>query len=317
MMACEICEASPKNFARAGEIIRAGGLVAFPTETVYGLGADALSPEAIRGIFDAKGRPQDNPLIVHIADMPDLDRVAVMTEHAYELALMLWPGPLTMVLEAREVVPPETRAGLPTVAVRMPSNDVALALIRAAGTPIAAPSANRSGRPSPTDAATVARDLGDAVDMILDGGAATLGVESTVVDLTGGMAVVLRDGGLSREALARYVELDDPPDAERARRSPGTRHRHYAPKAPVVILGDDHADLASARWGYIGIGEPPRDTSAPARSVVFQNVDEMAHGLYAALRDMEDLDLIAASLPPADGIGMAVRDRLLRAAGKK
>ncbi|MDI6869750.1 MAG: L-threonylcarbamoyladenylate synthase [Bacillota bacterium] len=233
---------APGALREAGEVLRGGGLVAFPTETVYGLGADALNPAAVRRIFAAKGRPGDNPLIIHVADRESLaGLVKEVPEAARALMDRFWPGPLTLVLPKAELVPDEVTAGLATVAVRMPNHRVALGLIAAAGVPVAAPSANRSGRPSPTTAAHVWEDLGGRVEFILDAGPTGVGVESTVVDLTGPRPVVLRPGGLALEDLRQVAgevtvdpallgrEVDRP-------RSPGLKYTHYAPKAPLTLI---------------------------------------------------------------------------------
>ncbi|HVG21856.1 MAG TPA: L-threonylcarbamoyladenylate synthase, partial [Blastocatellia bacterium] len=216
---------------RAAAIIRGGGLVAFPTETVYGLGADAMNEAAVQKIFEAKGRPGDNPLIVHVGSESDLGRVADETSaKARDLIGRFWPGPLTLVLKRRPELAESVSAGLPTVAVRMPRNAVALGLIRKAGTPIAAPSANRSGRPSPTSAAHVARDLEGRIDMIIDGGPTDIGVESTVLDMTADPPVILRPGWITEESLASVIgPTGRAASLEELRRSPGTRHRHYSP----------------------------------------------------------------------------------------
>ncbi len=225
---------------KAAQIICAGGLVAFPTETVYGLGASAIDPAAVARIFSAKGRPSDNPLIVHVAAREQVYQVASsVPERALYLMERFWPGPLSLVLPRSSAVPDLVCAGLPTVAVRMPSHPVALGLIRAAGVPIAAPSANRSGRPSPTSARCVLEDLAGRIDAVLDGGTCRIGVESTVLDLTGPRAVILRPGGVTREALASALGEpvfqaawkggDAPP-------SPGMKYRHYAPRAPLILV---------------------------------------------------------------------------------
>ena len=213
----------PHIIAEAAYAIRSGKLVAFPTETVYGLGANGLDDGAVRKIFAAKGRPGDNPLILHFASPEDVEQVAYVNERAKLLMDSFWPGPLTLVLPAKSVVPNSVTAGLGTVAVRMPSHPVAMALIKAAGVPIAAPSANRSGRPSPTEAASVLADIGDDVDIILDGGATDVGLESTVIDVTGPSVVLLRAGGMPVERLEEVIEeVKLVPDEAKKKRSPGT-----------------------------------------------------------------------------------------------
>ncbi|MGE5508758.1 MAG: L-threonylcarbamoyladenylate synthase [Chitinophagales bacterium] len=260
----------PALLADAGAVLAGGGLVAFPTETVYGLGANALDPAAVGRIFAAKGRPSDNPLIVHIAGLESLPHL-VRDVPALARALMdaFWPGPLTVVLPRTERVPNQVTAGLDTVAVRMPAHPVALGLIAAAGVPVAAPSANRSGRPSPTTAAHVWDDLAGRVDVILDGGPAGVGVESTVVDLTGPRPVVLRPGGLPLEELRRVAgEVEIDPAVLRkaeagkvAPRSPGLKYTHYAPAAPLTLVappvgpashaGHARERLAQATWQVV------------------------------------------------------------------
>ncbi|MFN3928329.1 MAG: L-threonylcarbamoyladenylate synthase, partial [Thermoflexus sp.] len=229
----------PEAIARAAEILRAGGLVAFPTETVYGLGADGLNPLALTRLFEAKGRPATDPVILHIADLEALPRLArEIPSAAWTLARRFWPGPLTMVLPKQAIVPDLVTAGLPTVAIRMPAHPVALALIRAAGTPIAAPSANRFGHTSPTTAQHVLEDLGSRIELILDAGPTPIGVESTVIDLTQPVPTILRPGGLPREALEAVVgpvAVFDRSVAGPAP-APGMLPKHYAPRAEMVVL---------------------------------------------------------------------------------
>ena len=304
------------SVARAAEILRAGGLVAFPTETVYGLGADGLDGAAVRAVFAAKGRPADNPLILHVAGMDQAAGVARLESRARDLAGRFWPGPLTLVLPALDRVPPEVRAGLPSVAVRCPRHPVALALIAACGRPLAAPSANRSGRPSPTTAAAVLEELDGRIDAVLDGGPCALGVESTVVDATGGDLRLLRLGALPAErlGLAPQVASDAPT------RSPGMRHRHYAPAVPVFVVADlaeglvAHPDAAvlctvdDAR--RLGLRRGPAVEVLPADPV------RRAAALYGALRRLERSGrpcILAGALAPK-GTDAAVMDRLRRAA---
>ena len=308
----------PADVARAAAILRAGGLVAFPTETVYGLGGDATNPQAVARIFAAKGRPADNPLIVHLAAAADLGTIA---EGDSPLAA-LWPAPLTLVMRRRPgAVCDLATAGLDTVAVRVPAHDLARALIAAAGCPVAAPSANRSGRPSPTTAAAVLEDLDGRIDAVLDGGPSEVGVESTVVDATQAPPRVLRLGGLPLETLRRLA-----PDllvGGDARRSPGTRYRHYAPRAPVV-LADADAIIAM-------LTEDPRaaalvtDETAtrlppgrPGLARLGPAADGAAHAqrVFESLRrlDRDHPSLIAAEILPEVGLDRAVMDRLRRAA---
>jgi len=308
---------------RAAEVIRRGGLVAFPTETVYGLGADALSPRSVRRIFEAKGRPVDNPLIVHVGEREAADRLGKVDERSRRLMGLFWPGPLTLVIRAAGEVPAEVTGGLETVAVRMPAHPVAIALIKGSGVPIAAPSANRSGRPSPTTAEAVLEDLGGRVEIILDAGPTVVGVESTVLDVTGDLPVLLRPGGVSLEELARAVgPVLRSPGGDHDQRSPGTRYRHYAPSIPVVLLdpGDGWAkDRRLCRGGvrvaYVGMSPSPITALIEIR---FRTVEGYATGLFSALRELErsGADVILAELPAEEGVGLAVRDRLRRAAGK-
>ena len=272
----------------------------------------------MRKIFEAKGRPQDNPLILHISDVEDAAKLAVVGETAEFLMRRFWPGPLTIVLRSREVVPSVTRAGLETVALRMPDNNVALELIREAGVPIAAPSANRSGRPSPTTASAVQNDLGDSIDMIIDGGRTSIGVESTVADVTGGTVTILRPGGVTREMLSSAAKVSSCAADEIKGRSPGTRHRHYAPSIPLILWESRGEDaflrVRGAKWSYIGITPPP---PGAFKTAMFQSMDEYARGFFSALRDLESTgaSAIVAELPEDFGLGSAVRNRLMRAAG--
>ncbi|MBQ5950890.1 MAG: threonylcarbamoyl-AMP synthase [Lachnospiraceae bacterium] len=239
--------------ARAGEVLRRGGLVAFPTETVYGLGGNALDPEASRRIYAAKGRPSDNPLIVHIAEKEEICGVArEVPEAALRLMDAFWPGPMTLVLPKKDVIPRETTGGLDTVAVRLPSDEAARALIRAAGVPVAAPSANASGRPSPTRAEHVIEDLSGRIEMILDGGEVGIGIESTIIDLTGEEPEILRPGRITREMIRQVcgsVAVDPAvtaaPDPDVRPRAPGMKYRHYAPKAPLTVFAGEPEKVAA------------------------------------------------------------------------
>jgi L-threonylcarbamoyladenylate synthase len=327
----------PRLIAEAAAIIRAGGLVAFPTETVYGLGADGLNPAAVARIFEAKERPSTDPLILHIAEPETLlQLVREAPPVALELAHRFWPGPLTLVLPKQPRVPDIVTAGLATVAVRMPAHPVALALIRAARTPIAAPSANRFGRTSPTTARHVQDDLGDRIDLILDAGPTPIGVESTVLDLTRPVPTILRPGGLPREALedllgpvAVQTHL-----AEGPMPSPGLLPKHYAPRAPMIlVIGPpprmratlrDMVARYTAQGHRIGllIAEEDRAETAdlPAETLVLGpegDLETVARRLYEGLRELDgrDLSLIIARDFGDQGLGLAVRDRLMRAAG--
>jgi|JTFO01.1.fsa_nt_gb L-threonylcarbamoyladenylate synthase len=311
----------PNIIDEAAQAIRSGKLVAFPTETVYGLGANGLDDVAVRSIFAAKGRPADNPLILHFASPDAVDNVAYVNERARLLMDVFWPGPLTLVLPVKPIVPHSVTAGLETVAVRMPSHPVAMALIKAAGVPIAAPSANKSGRPSPTEAASVLSDIGDGVDIILDGGATDVGLESTVIDVTGPSVVLLRAGGMPVERIEEVVgDVVLVPGEAKKKRSPGTRYRHYAPLVPLLLWKDDSIwqskDVSGKKIGYIGIKEPP--VTVPEK-IIFKSPEYYAHGLFAAFRTLEkkDIDIIVAEWPERVGIGLALRDRLCRAAGQE
>lgn len=325
----------------AGEIIKAGGLVAFPTETVYGLGGDALNPASSRKIYAAKGRPSDNPLIVHIADMEALDAIVQeVPEEARRLAEAFWPGPLTMILHKSGLVPYETTGGLDTVAVRMPVHKVAREFIRAAGGYVAAPSANRSGRPSPTVAKYVAEDMGGRIEMILDGGDVEIGLESTIVDLTVPEPMILRPGYITKamleEVLSR-VEEDSTlmrADSGQAPKAPGMKYRHYAPKGDLTIVtGAEHAVIAyineqldkqhhmGKKTGVIGtdktIGRYRADACKSAGNR--ENENTIAKELYRILREFDDeaVEVIYSEAFETSGIGQAIMNRLLKAAGHK
>ncbi|NMF18822.1 threonylcarbamoyl-AMP synthase [Cloacibacillus porcorum] len=301
---------------RGAEIIRAGGLVAFPTETVYGLGANALDAEAVKRIYETKGRPSDNPLILHVSSIAMTESLVEINWRARLLMEKFWPGPLSIVLPAKEIVPARTRGGLPTAAVRMPDTAVALALIEKSGLPIAAPSANISGRPSPTDAATVRQEIGDIIPLIIDGGDTRLGLESTVIDMTGEHPVLLRPGGLPKEAVeaALNMEVLLPQDQKMIRRSPGTRYRHYAPSIPLRLTAPQAIPADAENWAWLGTEIP---SGAPRIKIIFKDDAEYAKELFRALRTLEKsgAQIIYAELPEENGIGRALKDRLTRAAG--
>jgi len=321
--------------AKASAIIRAGGLVAFPTETVYGLGANALDGRAVRRIFEAKGRPQDNPLIAHIPGPGDLDKLCRnIPPQAYALCERFWPGPLTLVLKSAGVVSPEVTAGLDTVAVRSPDHPVAIALISACGVPVAAPSANLSGRPSPTEAAHVISDLSGKIDAVIDGGPCTVGVESTVLDLTSLPPRILRPGGITLSQIrevcpdATYDKavFKEVASGEKVR-SPGMKYRHYAPRAKVIILRGGIRDAAayirfdSARHKSFAIlcydEELPLYGGMNAISYGPENRhDILARRLFSSLRrlDQSDAEIIYARCPEGSDSAAAVENRLKRAA---
>ena len=327
--------------ARGGEILKKGGLVAFPTETVYGLGGNALDPEASKKIYAAKGRPSDNPLIVHIADIKDLKKVAAeVPEKAQILADKYWPGPLTMILPKADIVPSETTGGLDSVAVRFPSDRIAQALILAGGGFVAAPSANTSGRPSPTTAGHVIEDLGDKIDMIIDGGQVCIGLESTIVDFTEDVPVVLRPGYISLEMLQETlgdVRMDRgliSPDSKVHPKAPGMKYRHYAPKADLTIIeGEaenvireilkrtDEALATDKKVGIIATDETKdRYTEGIVKSIGSRDQEEtIAHHLYEVLRDFDSCNVseIYSEAFYTPRMGQAIMNRLLKAAGHK
>lgn len=318
---------------KAAAILQRGGLVVFPTETVYGLGGNGLDAEAAQKIYAAKGRPSDNPLIIHIASPKDAEHFAVTNAVYYRLAEAFMPGPLTVILPKKDTVPTATTGGLDTVAIRCPAHPVAHRLIELAGIPIAAPSANLSGKPSPTSAAHVAQDMDGRVDMILDGGDCDIGVESTIVKIDGNRLTLLRPGGITYGALCAVCEHVDIADAvtkelkpgERAL-SPGMKYRHYAPNAPVVLLsGTDQRVLDFLRNAQekelCAILCYEEEVPHLQNRLLFpigkkDDLETQAHRLFSALRraDRTDAQIIYAHLPPMDGLGLALYNRMIRAA---
>ena len=324
----------------AGALLKEGALVAFPTETVYGLGANALDSEAAAKIYAAKGRPSDNPLIVHIADMDALPLItAEIPEAAKKLAAKFWPGPLTMVLKKSEVVPYGTTGGLDTVAVRMPAHPIALEMIRHGGGYIAAPSANTSGRPSPTLASHVADDMDGIVPLILDGGAVGIGIESTIVDLTDEIPTILRPGFITKEMLQEVVgevQIDKGLDADSKTppKAPGMKYRHYAPKAELMIVeGSSEAVVAKINalvkeneekgicTGIIGTEETVSRYPAGIVKCMGTRNDELSISshLYGILREFDESDakVIYSESFEEGAMGSAIMNRLLKAAGHK
>ncbi len=325
----------------AGEVLRRGGLVAFPTETVYGLGGDALNPESSRKIYAAKGRPADNPLIVHIARTEDLARIADrISESAMQLARAFWPGPLTMILHKSQEVPYETTGGLDTVAVRMPSHPVARRLISYGGGYVAAPSANLSGRPSPTSARYVKEDMDGRIDVIIDGGDGEIGLESTIVDLTVSPPQVLRPGFITRDMLAGVlgqVDLDRTllrADSGQAPRAPGMKYRHYAPQGVLTIVSGQaeqvtaYINACAAEDGSRGhkVGVIATDEELPGYRADLvcslgskRDEEEIARRLYGILRrfDDEKVTRIYSECFDDTGLGQAIMNRLLKAAGHR
>ena len=313
------------DIGRAVDILSAGGLVAFPTETVYGLGADASREDAVAKIFAVKGRPRAHPLIVHLAPEARLDDWAIdVPDAARALAAAAWPGPLTIILRRGPRVSLATTGGGETVGLRVPAHPLAQALLRAFGGGIAAPSANRFGAVSPTTADHVASDLGDEVGYLLDGGPCDVGVESTIVDFSRDRAVLLRPGGMPREAIEAITGPLGAADAA-APAAPGTLASHYAPRAQVVAVALEEVPAAvAAATGRIAVLAPAHafaqwpELRAHAHPLPDDDAG-MARALYAALRDLDaaGVDVVIAALPPAAGLGEAVGDRLLRAAGPR
>jgi L-threonylcarbamoyladenylate synthase len=322
MSRTQVLRPSGRNLAAAVEILRAGGLVAFPTETVYGLGARAYDASAARRVYKAKGRPSDNPLIVHICDESMLHGVVKrVTPLARKLMGAFWPGPLTLILEKSTRIPDTVTAGGRTVAVRCPGHAVARALIRALGEPVAAPSANRSGRPSPTTAAHVLRDLPGRVPLILDGGPCRRGLESTIVDARGRRPVILRPGTISTEAISRACGSPLGIPGPQAPPAPGARHRHYAPSCRVILVSPS----LIRRGAVPGAAAPGAGllhrTPWPGRAIGFSrrvpgSIDSYAAALFAALRAAETAGVktIYVETVVDRGVGRAVMDRLRRAA---
>lgn len=325
--------------AEAGELIKQGELVAFPTETVYGLGGDALQADSSRKIYAAKGRPSDNPLIVHIAKWEDIHLICRdIPEAAKKLADAFWPGPLTMILKKKDIVPLATTGGLDTVAVRMPSHRVARAFIEAAGGYVAAPSANASGRPSPTLAKYVLEDMDGKIPLIMDGGEVGIGVESTIVDMTEETPVILRPGYITHEMLGRVLGqvaedvtmMKDLKDV--APKAPGMKYRHYAPKGNLTIVSGsvdavaeyinqacEKARQEGKRTGVLCTSETMERYRADCVKCIGSRADEstVAQGLYKVLRECDDeqLEVLFAESFETEGIGQAIMNRLLKAAG--
>ena len=340
-MKTELLPITPDALARAGALIREGRLVAFPTETVYGLGANALDAKAVKSIFEAKGRPGDNPLIVHISDLSQLSPLIAQAPSPMARALIdaCWPGPMTLIFPKSDAVPMEVTAGLDTVAIRYPGHPAARALIDAAERPIAAPSANRSGRPSPTTAAHVLEDMDGRIPMILDGGPCDVGLESTVIDVSGqsgDLPRILRPGGVTPERIAEIcggVQVDDAvlrPLREGERpRSPGMKYRHYAPRGQLTIVVGDEArviDRIAALYDDAAAqGQKPLILALEGHRTAYgsrhtlslgQDAAGMAHALFNALRDADALgaDILFSEAVSTDGVGLAVMNRLGRAA---
>jgi L-threonylcarbamoyladenylate synthase len=331
-----------KKLELASNILKAGGLVAFPTETVYGLGADALNPEAAHKIYEAKGRPSDNPLIVHIAHFKDIEVLAYdIPVKAYKLAETFWPGPLTIILKKRSIVPHETTGGLDTVAIRMPAHKLARELISRSGVYVAAPSANLSGKPSPTSAEHVINDLYGRIDMVLDGGRSTYGLESTVIDLTVKEPVILRPGCVTKSMLENVVGpvgIDEAimhhgkADKDFVPKAPGMKYRHYAPEGSLVIYEGDTDRVTEAvnakakeyldagkSVGIIATDETLHYYKYGTIKSIGSRMDEdsIAAGLYATLREFDEIntEFILSESFSDNHYGQAIMNRLLKAAG--
>lgn len=320
---------SPEDLRAAARIIADGGLVAFPTETVYGLGADALNPEAVKKIYEVKGRPADNPSIVHIAKNEDLPKLT--TEVTRDMEILrdrFWPGPMTMITKRRPIIPDVTTGGLDTVGIRMPESRIARELIEQSGCAIAAPSANLSGKPSPTEARHVLHDLDGRIDAVIDGGPCRVGIESTVIDMTEDTPMILRPGILTREdfeeALGKPVLLDpslnarpDPGAAKKLKpRAPGMKYKHYAPDAKMILFEGEPSAVAEE------IERERRELEKQGLSVMViefteAQEKEAAHEIFRRLRqaDEEGDDVILAAALPEEGVGFSVMNRMLKSAG--
>ncbi len=324
---------APDTARTAADIIRRGGLVALPTETVYGLGADGLNPKAVAKIFEAKGRPQDNPLILHIAGPEEIENYCHhIPQAAYDLAEAFWPGPLTMVLPARSVVPKCTTAGLPTVAVRCPDCEITREIIRLSGVPVAAPSANLSGKPSTTTADHVRHDHDGRIDAIVDGGPCRVGVESTIVDLTEQRPRLLRPGGITPEQLAKVLgdlvvdkAVTAQIDKDAVVKAPGMKYRHYAPDCQVLIVSGSREKAAQYIRAHCKEGD--RVLCFQEELPLYADCDPLAYGqeadantlsagLFAALRELDDpkVHRVYARCPVGGGVAYAVQNRLKKAA---
>lgn len=331
-MKTELVKPSMEVYCRAGEILRAGGLVAFPTETVYGLGGNALDSEAAGKIFAAKGRPGDNPLIVHISSPEEAEALAYTNETYYKLAKAFMPGPLTIVLPKKSIVPDSVTGGIDTVAVRCPAHPVARELIKVAGVPIAAPSANLSGSPSPTTAEYVMSDMNGRIEMIIDGGQSDIGVESTVISLAGGVCTVLRPGDIIPRELHQVVDevviaeaVKVPSAAGDKPLSPGMKYKHYAPETPLVLVTADRDSFIS----FVNAEKRNKAVLSYSEDVDrFENayvidigcIDDASaqmHNLFKALRDVESAkaDIIYAMTPPETDEFLALYNRMIRACG--
>jgi len=323
-------EGYQEKIEQAAAVIKRGGLVAIPTETVYGLGANGLDEKAVLDIFEAKGRPHDNPLIMHVADLDMASEIGLLTEEFYKLAAAYWPGPLTIIVKKRDCVNDIVTCGLDSVAIRMPENEYARDLIKAAGVPIAAPSANRSGKPSPVSVLHVLEDMNGRIDMILDGGEASVGVESTIVSLLTETPTVLRPGAITPEQIKEVlgdVLLDKAvtqmlPEGEKPL-APGMKYKHYSPDCKVIIVDGDGGleyiknclaeDKKACAMCFNG------EEKLFSRAIPYGEAEDsrsLAHGVFNAMREADgaDISTLFVRCPPKDGVGIAVYNRLFRAA---
>lgn len=328
-----------KLMIEAGDIVKGGGVVAFPTETVYGLGANGLDENAVKKIYEAKGRPSDNPLILHISSIEELDNlVEEVTDLAHMIMKRFWPGPLTIIFKKSRIIPNIITAGLESVAIRMPSHPIALELISLSGVPIAAPSANTSGRPSPTNADHVVEDMYGKIDMVIDGGSTGVGLESTVLDLSGEVPTILRPGAITLEDLKEMIPniIQDASILHKdvTPKSPGQKYRHYAPKAEMILFTGDIDDIVnkintstkelilSGKKVGIMATEETKDKYEDGVVIVSgsrRKRETIASNLFKTIRDFDhaDVDIILAEGVELDNIGMAIMNRMTKAAGGK
>ena len=329
-MKTEILQPSPAAYEHCAKLIRSGEIVAFPTETVYGLGSSAYDEEAVGKIYAAKGRPSDNPLIVHVCDEKQIDEIAFINDFARVVMARFMPGPMTMILPKKDIVPYRVSGGLETVGIRMPDNDVALSFIRFCGVPICAPSANVSGRPSPTTAKHVFDDLAGKIPAILDGGACRVGVESTIIDLTCPVPRLLRAGGMPLETLEAKlgkIEVVDTLNSKVAL-CPGMKYKHYSPKAEVYLVaaGGDQEERIRRKYNESGsktavicLDDMAAKLSGPDVLRAGKDSEEYAHNLFALLRRCDELgyDTVVAQGVTEEGYGRSVVNRLTKASGGK
>ncbi|MFW5746605.1 MAG: L-threonylcarbamoyladenylate synthase [Nanoarchaeota archaeon] len=324
-MRTELKKSSAEVIRQAGELIRKGEVVAFPTETVYGLGANALDEDAVKKIFEAKGRPSDNPLIVHVSDKKHLARIVETVPHKAELLIeRFWPGPLTLILRKGDRVPMMTTGGRNNVGVRMPNHAVALSLIAEAGYPIAAPSANSFGRPSPTLAKHVFEDLDGKIPLIIDGGACQVGLESTIIDMTSETPMILRPGGITVEEIEDVIgtvdlhpTVTDPEQKTDIAQAPGMKYRHYSPKAKVILVHEgDLAEITGSCTGSVGIISLSEIDVACKETIVVPDVTTLAQDIFRLFRHMDaiGIDTIIVNRIPEEGLGLSILNRVRKAA---